>query len=142
MARQEIQPVRRDGGLRPRGGGGQLPPPPPRLGHDPAGGQQAGGRRLGGPAGLAFVVRSTPQPQLTAEGLTFHEQALRVLAGLDEAERSVASCAVRGRLRINSTCRSASTPAALIPRFTALHPEVRVGVTPDRPGDRSLGRTG
>jgi len=87
--------------------------------------------RLEARLGARLINRSTRKLQLTAEGLTFHEGALRVLADLDEAERSVASCAApKGRLRINS-----SVPFGLhhllplIPRFTALHPQVQVDVT-------------
>lgn len=87
--------------------------------------------RLEARLGSRLVNRSTRKLQLTAEGLTFHERAVRVLADLDEAERSVASCAApRGRLRINS-----SVPFGLrhllplIPRFTALHPQVQIDVT-------------
>lgn len=87
--------------------------------------------RLEARLGSRLVVRSTRKLQLTAEGLTFHERALRVLADLDEAERSVAACAVpKGRLRIN-----ANVPFGLhhllplVPKFTALNPEVQVDVT-------------
>ncbi|USQ95670.1 LysR family transcriptional regulator [Caulobacter sp. RL271] len=87
--------------------------------------------RLEARLGSRLVVRSTRKLQLTAEGLTFHERALRVLADLDEAERSVAACAApRGRLRINSNVPfGLHHLLPLIPRFTALHPEVQVDVT-------------
>lgn len=87
--------------------------------------------RLEARLGSRLVMRSTRKLQLTAEGLTFHERSLRVLADLDEAERSVAACAVpRGRLRIN-----ANVPFGLhhllplIPKFSALYPQVQVDVT-------------
>jgi len=87
--------------------------------------------RLEARLGARLVNRSTRKLQLTAEGLTFHERSLRVLADLDEAERSAAvRAAPRGRLRINS-----SVPFGLrhllplIPRFTAAYPEVQVDVT-------------
>ncbi len=41
-------------------------------------------------------MRSTRKFMLTEEGTTFHERALRVLADLDEAERAVAACHIRG----------------------------------------------
>jgi DNA-binding transcriptional LysR family regulator len=87
--------------------------------------------RLEARLGSRLVNRSTRKLRLTAEGLTFHERALRVLADLDEAERSVAACAVpRGRLRINSNVPfGLHHLLPLIPRFTALHPEVQVDVT-------------
>lgn len=87
--------------------------------------------RLEARLGSRLINRSTRKLQLTAEGLTFHERTLRVLADLDEAERSVAACAVpRGRLRIN-----ANVPFGLhhllplVPKFMALNPEVQVDVT-------------
>lgn len=87
--------------------------------------------RLEARLGSRLVMRSTRKLQLTAEGLTFHERSLRVLADLDEAERSVAACAVpRGRLRIN-----ANVPFGLhhlfplVPKFSALYPQVQVDVT-------------
>jgi DNA-binding transcriptional LysR family regulator len=87
--------------------------------------------RLEARLGSRLVNRSTRKLRLTAEGLTFHERALRVLADLDEAERSVAACAVpRGRLRINSNVPfGLHHLLPLIPRFTALHPQVQVDVT-------------
>lgn len=87
--------------------------------------------RLEARLGARLVNRSTRKLQLTAEGSTFHERSLRVLADLDDVERAVAArAAPRGRLRINS-----SVPFGLrhllplIPRFTAAYPEVQVDVT-------------
>jgi DNA-binding transcriptional LysR family regulator len=87
--------------------------------------------RLEARLGSRLVNRSTRKLQLTAEGLTFHERALRVLADLDEAERAVSACAVpRGRLRINSNVPfGLHHLLPLVPRFTARHPEVQVDVT-------------
>ncbi len=87
--------------------------------------------RLEARLGSRLVVRSTRKLQLTAEGLTFHERSLRVLADLDEAERSVAACAVpKGRLRINSNVGfGIHYLLPLVPKFTALHPQVLVDVT-------------
>ncbi|WP_184716105.1 LysR family transcriptional regulator [Caulobacter sp.] len=87
--------------------------------------------RLEARLGSRLVVRSTRKLQLTAEGLTFHERALRVLADLDEAERSVAACAVpKGRLRINANVAfGLHHLLPLLPKFTALHPQVQVDVT-------------
>jgi DNA-binding transcriptional LysR family regulator len=89
---------------------------------------------LGGfsPAARALrMIRSTRKFQLTEEGATFHQHALRVLSDLDEAERSVASCHIpRGRLRVNS-----NVPFGLhhllpiAPRFMAAHPGVQLDIT-------------
>lgn len=87
--------------------------------------------RLEARLGSRLVNRSTRKLQLTAEGLTFHERALRVLADLDEAERSVAACAVpKGRLRINANVAfGLHHLLPLVPKFTARHPEVQIDVT-------------
>lgn len=87
--------------------------------------------RLEARLGSRLVNRSTRKLQLTAEGLTFHERTLRVLADLDEAERSVAACAVpKGRLRINSNVAfGVCQLLPLVPKFMALHPQVLVDVT-------------
>jgi DNA-binding transcriptional LysR family regulator len=56
-------------------------------------------RRLG----ARLINRSTRKLLLTAEGQAFLERAHRVLADLDEAERSVTAGAVpRGLVRVNS----------------------------------------
>ncbi|MET3666626.1 LysR family transcriptional regulator [Caulobacter sp. 1776] len=87
--------------------------------------------RLEARLGSRLVNRSTRKLQLTAEGLTFHERALRVLADLDEAERAVSACAVpRGRLRINSNVPfGLHHLLPLVPRFMDLNPQVQVDVT-------------
>ncbi len=87
--------------------------------------------RLEARLGSRLINRSTRKLQLTAEGLTFHERSLRVLADLDEAERAVSATAVpKGRLRINSNVPfGLHHLLPLVPRFTALHPEVQVDVT-------------
>lgn len=59
--------------------------------------------RLEARLGTRLVNRSTRRLQLTPEGRAFHEHAVRLLADLDEAERSVAgSEAPRGHLRVNA----------------------------------------
>jgi DNA-binding transcriptional LysR family regulator len=82
--------------------------------------------RLEARLGARLLNRSTRRLTLTPEGQLFHEQALRVLADIDEAERSVtASAAPRGRVRVNS-----SVPfglhylVPLVPLFRARYPEV------------------
>lgn len=86
--------------------------------------------RLEARLGVQLVHRSTRRLQLTAEGQLFYERGLRVLADLDEAERSVASDnAPRGRVSIN-----ASIPFGhrlllpLVPRLLEAHPELQVDV--------------
>ena len=59
--------------------------------------------RLEARLGARLVNRSTRKLQLTPEGSAFHDRAVRVLADLDEAERSAAAgAAPRGRLRVNT----------------------------------------
>jgi DNA-binding transcriptional LysR family regulator len=87
--------------------------------------------RLEARLGVRLIIRSTRKLQLTEEGATFHAGALRVLADLDEAERSVAACQIpRGRLRVNSNVpfgRLYLLPLA--PRFMAAHPGVQLDIT-------------
>ena len=50
--------------------------------------------------GARLINRSTRKLQLTPEGSAFYDRAVRVLADIDEAERSAAAGASpRGRLR-------------------------------------------
>ncbi|POR50462.1 LysR family transcriptional regulator [Bosea psychrotolerans] len=87
--------------------------------------------RLEARLGVRLIIRSTRKLQLTEEGATFHAGALRVLADLDEAERSVAAGQIpRGRLRVNSNVpfgRLYLLPLA--PRFMAAHPGVQLDIT-------------
>ncbi|SEJ06811.1 transcriptional regulator, LysR family [Azotobacter beijerinckii] len=80
--------------------------------------------------GTRLVNRSTRQLQLTPEGCAFYERGVRVLADLDEAERSAsAHSAPRGRLRVN-----ANVPFGhhfllpLVPGFLERHPDVTLDI--------------
>jgi DNA-binding transcriptional LysR family regulator len=82
--------------------------------------------RLEARLGARLINRSTRRLTLTPEGQVFHDQTVRVLADIDEAERAVtASATPRGRVRVN-----ASVPFGLhcliplVPKFSALYPEV------------------
>ncbi|HEV2675308.1 MAG TPA: LysR family transcriptional regulator [Aliidongia sp.] len=87
--------------------------------------------RLEARLGTRLVNRSTRKLQLTIEGAAFHERALQVLSDLDEAERSVATCAVpRGLLRVNSNIPfGLHHLLPLMPRFAAAHPEVVLDIS-------------
>ena len=80
--------------------------------------------------GARLVNRSTRKLLLTAEGQAFLERAHRILADLDEAERTVATGAVpRGLVRVNCNVPfGLHGLLPLIPRFTATHPEVRLDI--------------
>ena len=75
--------------------------------------------------GARLLLRTTRALRLTEEGEAYYRAAGEVLRQLDEADRSVAGGAVRGRLRIN-----ASVPigtlfiAPSLPSFLARYPEV------------------
>jgi DNA-binding transcriptional LysR family regulator len=73
-----------------------------------------------------LVLRSTRKLQLTREGEAFHERCVRVLADIDDAERSVAaSAAPGGRVAINTSVAFGTTVLVpLVPRFLQAHPEV------------------
>jgi DNA-binding transcriptional LysR family regulator len=81
--------------------------------------------------GVRLVNRSTRRIELTPEGATFLEHSLRVLADLDEAERSVAADATpRGRVRINSSIPfGLHYLLPLAPRFTQRFPDVKLDIT-------------
>ena len=81
--------------------------------------------------GARLVNRSTRKLQLTPEGSAFYDRAVRVLADLDEAERSAAAGASpRGRLRVNTNVPFGTHYLIpLLPGFLERHPEVTVEVT-------------
>ncbi|MFD2238204.1 LysR family transcriptional regulator [Aureimonas populi] len=86
--------------------------------------------RLESRLGARLLNRSTRQLQLTPEGCAFYERATRILADLEDAERS-ASVGEQpvGRVRINTSASYANhvlTP--LLPDFLALHPGVTLDI--------------
>jgi len=87
--------------------------------------------RLEARLGARLVNRSTRKLQLTPEGSAFYDRAVRVLADLDEAERSAAAGASpRGRLRVNTNVPFGTHYLIpLLPGFLERHPEVTVEVT-------------
>lgn len=78
--------------------------------------------------GTQLLVRSTRRLRLTPEGDAFYERSRRILADLDEAERSVASGEeATGRVRLNTSASfNTHVLAPILPDFLARHP--RVGV--------------
>ncbi|GAA0641490.1 LysR family transcriptional regulator [Brevundimonas lenta] len=82
--------------------------------------------RLEARLGARLINRSTRSLTLTPEGQDFHDKAVRVLADIDEAERSVATTATpRGRVRVNSSVPfGVHRLIPLVPVFTARYPEV------------------
>ena len=76
--------------------------------------------------GARLINRSTRSLTLTPEGQVFHDQAVRVLADIDEAERSVTvSATPRGRVRVNSSVPfGLHCLIPLTPLFRARYPEV------------------
>ena len=77
-----------------------------------------------------LVHRSTRKLQLTPEGRQFYERSVRVLADMDEAERSAADAAApRGRVSINASVSFGHH--VLIPLLCPLleaHPQITVDV--------------
>ncbi|WP_291840254.1 LysR family transcriptional regulator [Brevundimonas sp.] len=82
--------------------------------------------RLEARLGARLINRSTRSLTLTPEGQMFHDQAVRVLADIDEAERSVTvSATPRGRVRVNSSVPfGLHCLIPLTPLFRARYPEV------------------
>lgn len=86
--------------------------------------------RLEARLGTQLVHRSTRKLQLTAEGQQFHERSVRVLADMDEAERSITTdAAPRGRVAINtSVAFGTQVLVPLVPRFMEQHPQVALDI--------------
>ncbi|HVI88161.1 MAG TPA: LysR family transcriptional regulator [Dongiaceae bacterium] len=76
--------------------------------------------------GTRLINRSTRALQLTAEGSTFYQRALKVLAELDEAERLAGSdTKISGRIRLNTNASfHAHILAPVLPLFIERYPEV------------------
>lgn len=83
--------------------------------------------------GASLFARSTRALQLTAEGSLYLERARRILADIDEADRSVATdtiIAPRGRLRISASVAFGEICVLpLLPRFLERYPLVELDVS-------------
>jgi DNA-binding transcriptional LysR family regulator len=82
--------------------------------------------RLEARLGARLFNRSTRKLQLTPEGQTFYDRAVRLLADMEEAEREAAAGATpRGHLRVNSNLPFGLRHVVpLVPLFLEQHPEV------------------
>lgn len=80
--------------------------------------------------GARLVNRSTRKLQLTPEGCVFYERSTRVLADLDEAERSASTSeSPTGRIRINTSASFGThILAPLLPEFLAQYPDVTLDI--------------
>lgn len=86
--------------------------------------------RLEARLGARLVNRSTRKLQLTPEGCTFYERSTRILADLEEAERTAASGEHPvGRIRLNTSASFGThILAPLVPEFLARHPGVTLDI--------------
>ncbi len=86
--------------------------------------------RLEGRLGSRLVSRTTRKLLLTPEGQTFYERAVRILADIDEAERSASSHAdPRGLIRINtSAAYGTHVLAKILARFFETYPGIAIEV--------------
>lgn len=86
--------------------------------------------RLESRLGARLVSRSTRKLQLTPEGCAFYERATRILADLEDAERSAGTGEQPvGRIRLNTSASYAThLLAPLLPEFLALHPGVTLDI--------------
>lgn len=86
--------------------------------------------RLEARLGAQLVHRSTRKLQLTAEGQQFYERSVRVLADIDEAERSAsADVAPRGRVAINTSVSFGThVLIPLVPRLIEQHPQIALDI--------------
>lgn len=80
--------------------------------------------------GTRLVNRSTRKLQLTLEGMAFYERSIRILADLDEAERSAsASERPAGRIRLNTNASYAThILMPVVPEFLARYPGVNLNI--------------
>ncbi|WP_240230464.1 LysR family transcriptional regulator [Devosia lacusdianchii] len=86
--------------------------------------------RLEARLGVRLLNRSTRTLQLSAEGSAFYDRATRILADLDEAERSAsAGEQPAGRIRINTSASFGNhILAPLLPAFFAAYPAINLDV--------------
>ncbi|MGO4673045.1 LysR family transcriptional regulator [Bosea sp. 2YAB26] len=86
--------------------------------------------RLESRLGTRLVNRSTRKLQLTPEGGIFYERSIRVLADLDEAERSASSSeSPAGRIRLNTNASYGThILAPVVPEFLARYPGVTLNL--------------
>lgn len=82
--------------------------------------------------GVALLTRTTRRLNITEAGRQYYEQAVQILAQVDEANRSVSehSASPRGLIRVNAPfVFGQMCIAPLIPAFLAVYPELRVELT-------------
>jgi len=88
--------------------------------------------RLEDRLGVRLLNRTTRRLSLTEEGNAYYQGCVRVLADIEETERSVTQlkAAPRGTLRVNSSIAFAQRQIVpLIPEFLSRFPEIRVQMT-------------
>jgi DNA-binding transcriptional LysR family regulator len=89
--------------------------------------------RLEDRLGTRLLVRTTRDLQLTPEGEIYVERVRRILADIDDAERSVAAGAAavpRGLLRVNaSVAFGVRCIVPLVPEFLACYPEIELDLS-------------
>jgi DNA-binding transcriptional LysR family regulator len=86
--------------------------------------------RLEARLGARLVNRSTRKLLLTPEGCAFYERATRILADLEDAERSAGTGEQAvGRVRINTSASYAThILASILPAFLDMHPGVTLDI--------------
>jgi DNA-binding transcriptional LysR family regulator len=86
--------------------------------------------RLEARLGARLVNRSTRQLQLTPEGCAFFERATRILADLEDAERSAAAGEQPvGRIRLNTSASYGThVLAPVLPEFLERHPGLSLDI--------------
>src|SRR5262245_26411963 len=80
--------------------------------------------------GVRLLLRTTRALTLTEEGEVYHRSAQRILQELDDADQSVATEKLRGRLAINASIPFGNLfVAPAVPAFLALHPELKIDLS-------------
>jgi DNA-binding transcriptional LysR family regulator len=90
-------------------------------------------RELEDRLGARLFDRTTRRVQLTETGRAFHERAVELLAGLDQAEEAASSASgeLRGRIRVAAPVSLTRCLAPAVGRFLERHPAVSLSIDTD-----------
>lgn len=91
-------------------------------------------RELEDRLGARLFDRTTRRVQLTEAGRAFHDRAVELLAGLDEAEEAASSASgdLKGRIRVAAPVSfTTHCLAPVVGRFLDLHPAVTLSIDTD-----------
>src|ERR1700758_1300367 len=80
--------------------------------------------------GARLVNRSTRTLQFTAEGRLFYERSIRLLADMDEVERSVAEGEIpKGKIRVSANIPVGRQLLPIVPAFLEVYPKLSLEIS-------------